>query len=94
MSGDTKTEQAKGDAAAPTSRPRGLLGEVLVARPALLLADEPTSNLDQAAGQALLELFQGIHREGTTVIMSSHDPRAVSLATKTYELDSGRLKAF
>jgi putative ABC transport system ATP-binding protein len=70
---------------------RVALARALAGRPSVLMADEPTSNLDQAAAQALAELFRKIHSQGTTVILSSHDPWIGPLATTVSTLDSGRL---
>jgi ABC-type ATPase involved in cell division len=58
----------------------------------VLLADEPTSNLDPDSGKTLLKLLRNSHAAGTTVILASHDPQAVPLATQTFELEAGRLK--
>jgi putative ABC transport system ATP-binding protein len=83
------------------SRPRELSGgeqqRVAVARalagnPELLLADEPTSNLDQAAGDTIIALLRQAHAEGKTVVVSSHDPRLAPLATQVVELEAGRIK--
>lgn len=70
---------------------RVAVARALVGRPTVLLADEPTSNLDQAAGASLIELFRKINGTGTTIVLSSHDPQTQVLATRVYELDAGRL---
>lgn len=54
-------------------RTRLELARALVARPVLLLADEPTANLDQAAASALLEVLQGLNRSGVTLVLATHD---------------------
>ncbi len=66
---------------------RALAGE-----PDVLLADEPTSNLDPEGAESLLATLRSIHARGTTVIVSSHDPQFRPLATLHYELEAGRLK--
>jgi putative ABC transport system ATP-binding protein len=71
---------------------RVALARALAGQPEILLADEPTSNLDLAAGQALVELFQRTHSQGTTVIVSSHDSRMAPLATAVVALEAGRLR--
>jgi putative ABC transport system ATP-binding protein len=82
------------------ARPRELSGgeqqRVAVARalagqPEVLLADEPTSNLDRESGRALLALLRAIHQEGKTVVVSSHDPAALELATASCKLEAGLL---
>lgn len=85
-----------------TSRPKELSGgeqqRVAVARalagePDVLLADEPTSNLDRGAGQMLVAVLQELHHAGKTVLVSSHDPHITSQASHVYEMEAGRVKA-
>jgi putative ABC transport system ATP-binding protein len=71
---------------------RVAIARALAGRPDVLLADEPTSNLDAEAARELLAVFREVHAEGGTVILSSHDPRVLDQATHFYELDKGRLK--
>ena len=71
---------------------RVAFARALVGRPEVLLADEPTSNLDPDSAKTLLKLLRNSHAEGTTVILASHDPHAVPLATQAFELEAGRLK--
>jgi putative ABC transport system ATP-binding protein len=70
---------------------RVAVARALVGNPSVLLADEPTSNLDDAAAVTLLELLQDVHRQGGTVILASHDRRLAAPATVVYELAAGRL---
>jgi putative ABC transport system ATP-binding protein len=72
---------------------RVAVARALAGEPDVLLADEPTSNLDPGTAGALLETLVEAHAEGKTVIVSSHDPQFLPLATLTYELEAGRLKA-
>jgi putative ABC transport system ATP-binding protein len=59
--------------------------------PAVLLADEPTGNLDSRTSDAILELFRGLVREGQTVVMVTHEQSALRLATRTITLADGRI---
>jgi putative ABC transport system ATP-binding protein len=70
---------------------RVAIARALADRPEVVLADEPTSNLDAEASQALLAIFRELHAEGKTVVLSSHDPAAIALATQVYQLQKGRL---
>lgn len=71
---------------------RVAVARAIVHRPRLLLADEPTANLDRGSGDDVLDLFRALHRENeTTVIISSHDPRVAAIADCVVALDNGRL---
>ena len=59
--------------------------------PELLLADEPTGNLDSHNGHAVMELLAKLHREGTTICMVTHDPRYADLAERSVHLFDGRI---
>ena len=65
---------------------RGLGGD-----PAILLADEPTGNLDSVNGQAVMDLLSELHQQGTTVCMVTHDPRYADFADRTVHLFDGRV---
>ncbi|MEA9580416.1 ABC transporter ATP-binding protein [Xanthomonas nasturtii] len=69
---------------------RVAVARALVSRPAILLADEPTGNLDSAHGQAVMELLQRLHREGSTICMVSHDQRFTELGDRIIRLHDGR----
>jgi putative ABC transport system ATP-binding protein len=59
--------------------------------PLILLADEPTGNLDSKNGQAVMELLGELHRAGSTLCMVTHDPAQARLATRTVHLFDGRI---
>jgi len=59
--------------------------------PLILLADEPTGNLDSKNGQAVMKLLAELHQAGSTVIMVTHDPAYARLATRTVTLFDGRI---
>ena len=59
--------------------------------PAILLADEPTGNLDSANGESVMELLQELHKGGATICMVTHDPRYARHADRTIELFDGRV---
>jgi putative ABC transport system ATP-binding protein len=68
------------------------LARALAGQPEIVLADEPTSNLDPEAGRQVLALFQELHAEGRTVILATHEPHVASLATAVHVLAGGRLQ--
>ena len=65
---------------------RGLAGH-----PEVVLADEPTSNLDAETTRILLSVLGDLHRENRTILIASHDPRIVAMATSTLQMEGGRL---
>jgi lipoprotein-releasing system ATP-binding protein len=69
------------------------IARALVNEPALVLADEPTGNLDDAAGAAVLELLRSVAVGGRAVVLVTHDPRAGAVADRTLRLVEGRLEA-
>ncbi|HKR00255.1 MAG TPA: ABC transporter ATP-binding protein [Pyrinomonadaceae bacterium] len=70
---------------------RVAVARAIVAEPAILLADEPTGNLDSVNGQIVMELLRDLHRAGTTVCMVTHDPRYALYADRTIHLFDGRV---
>jgi ABC-type lipoprotein export system ATPase subunit len=72
-------------------RQRVAVARALAGQPEALLADEPTSNLDPDTAAVLLDLLRERHVAGTTLVLSSHDPRVIALATQVHELTGGRL---
>jgi putative ABC transport system ATP-binding protein len=59
--------------------------------PSILLADEPTGNLDSANGQAVMDLLSDLHRQGATICMVTHDPRYAQCADRSVHLFDGRV---
>jgi putative ABC transport system ATP-binding protein len=71
---------------------RVAIARALAGDPEVVLADEPTSNLDQESAKTLLGAFQELHEQGRTVILASHDPAVISLATRVLTLSEGKLR--
>jgi len=72
---------------------RVCIARALINQPALILADEPTGNLDEDNARAVLDLFAALHRAGHTIVLVTHDPDVAALADRTVELHHGRLGA-
>ena len=70
---------------------RVAVARALVGSPSILLADEPTGNLDSANGEQVMELLSELHRAGATICMVTHDPRYAQLADRTVRLFDGRI---
>jgi putative ABC transport system ATP-binding protein len=70
---------------------RAALARAFAPEPALLLADEPTGNLDSVNGEAVMDLLRELHRGGATICMVTHDPRYASYADRTIRLFDGRI---
>jgi len=86
----------------PTARPTELSGgqrqrvaiaRALVGRPAIVLADEPTGNLDQATGQSVLALIDQLHKVGSTIVVITHDHTIAERMLRTVEILDGRIVA-
>src|SRR5579872_6168817 len=80
----------------PSQLSGGQQQRVAVARalsgdPLILLADEPTGNLDSANGEAVMELLRDLHRNGATICMVTHDPRFARCADRSIHLFDGRV---
>ena len=67
------------------------MARALVGDPAILLADEPTGNLDSKNGEAVMELLAALNRGGSTICVVTHDPRYAGQADRTVNLFDGRI---
>ena len=70
---------------------RVAVARALVGQPSILLADEPTGNLDSRNGEAVMELLRELHRAGSTICMVTHDPRFTLYAERAVHLFDGRV---
>src|SRR5205814_3576061 len=70
---------------------RVAVARALCGDPLILLADEPTGNLDSANGEAVMDLLRDLHRNGATICMVTHDPRYAKFADRTIRLFDGRI---
>lgn len=75
-------------------RQRVAIARALATQPRMVLADEPTANLDHKTGEGILALMKEINRgAGTTFIFSTHDPKVIALADRVVEISDGELLA-
>jgi putative ABC transport system ATP-binding protein len=72
---------------------RVAIARALVTRPALLLADEPTGNLDSATGQSILNLFDALHAEGLTIVVVTHGDEIAQRCQRIIRLRDGRIES-
>jgi putative ABC transport system ATP-binding protein len=70
---------------------RTAIARALAGRPALVMADEPTGNLDTATGTAILELLRELHEEGTTIVVITHDLDVAAAMERRIEIRDGRI---
>ena len=70
---------------------RVAVARALAGKPSILLADEPTGNLDSKNGDAVMQLLDELHREGATICMVTHDPRFTRHAERTVHMFDGRI---
>jgi putative ABC transport system ATP-binding protein len=67
------------------------VARAIVGQPSIMLADEPTGNLDSKNGEAVMDLLRELHRAGSTIVMVTHDPRFARHAERTINLFDGRI---
>ncbi len=70
---------------------RVAVARALAGKPAVLLADEPTGNLDSKNGDAIMQLLRDLHQSGATIVMVTHDPRFARNADRTVHIFDGRV---
>ena len=70
---------------------RVAVARAVVGKPSILLADEPTGNLDSNNGEAVMELLDELHKDGATICMVTHDPRYARYANRSIHLFDGRV---
>jgi len=70
---------------------RAAVARALAGNPSLLLADEPTGNLDSKNAEAVMQLLEKLHAEGATICMVTHDPRSALRAERQIEILDGRI---
>ncbi len=70
---------------------RGAIARALVNSPPVLLADEPTGNLDSKTGREIMELFKSLNDEGQSIVMVTHNPESVSFSSRTLHLRDGKV---
>ena len=70
---------------------RVAVARAIVGKPSIMLADEPTGNLDSKNGEAVMDLLRELHRAGSTICMVTHDPRFAQYAERTIHLFDGRI---
>jgi putative ABC transport system ATP-binding protein len=71
---------------------RVAIARALITQPALLLADEPTGNLDSKTGQEVIQLFKDLHRQGKTIVLITHDEKIAHAAARCITIQDGKLK--
>jgi putative ABC transport system ATP-binding protein len=72
-------------------RQRVAIARALVNRPSILLADEPTGNLDSATSEEIMTFFEALHREGQTIVLVTHEPDIAAHALRQVHLLDGRV---
>ncbi len=73
-------------------RQRVAIGRALIHRPSLILADEPTGNLDSTTSSEIMKLFDRLHEQGNTIVMVTHDPDIGAHAQRTIRMCDGRVE--
>ena len=71
---------------------RVAIARALVTRPSILLADEPTGNLDSKTGEEIMKLFHQLHKDGKTIVLITHDNGVAQQAKRIIRIKDGRVK--
>ena len=71
--------------------PRMKIARALAGQPKLLLADEPTGNLDSQMARSVMDLLEELHREGSTIVMVTHDPQLAARAQRNVHVIDGQV---
>jgi putative ABC transport system ATP-binding protein len=71
---------------------RVAIARALVNSPPILMADEPTGNLDSKTGKEIMDLFKSLNKEGQTIVMVTHNPENIAYSTRTIFLRDGRVE--
>jgi len=74
-------------------RQRVAIARALVCNPSILLADEPTGNLDSKTSESILELFDQVHRQGQTIIIVTHEEHVARHAKRIIQMEDGRIRS-
>ncbi len=72
---------------------RVAIARALVNSPPILMADEPTGNLDSRTGKEIMDLFEALNKEGQTIVMVTHNPENMAFSTRTIFLKDGKMQA-
>ncbi len=86
-------EQNRPNAISGGQAQRAAIARALANHPSLILADEPTGNLDTASSHAVIELLRELHRGGTTIILVTHNPEIAAVAGRTISVRDGRIES-
>ena len=70
---------------------RCAIARAIAVKPSLILADEPTGNLDKKTGREIMQLFDELHQAGNTLVLITHDPRVARCAQRVIRIEDGRL---
>lgn len=70
---------------------RAAIARAIAVKPSLILADEPTGNLDKKTGREILDLFDELHATGNTIVLITHDPTVAGRAQRIIRIEDGRL---